>query len=436
MIQARPTRRWRLQLCLLAALVGASASPGAATLREAPEPGPVGILVGFQPSTSVTVMAEAHRVKSAQQVAVIPRINVHVVEVPAGEAAAAMLAYARSPDVLFAEANGTYQASGVWSDPEIGQQWQYDNTGQTGGTADADIDAFEAWEVTTGHPRVAIAILDTGIDQMHQDLSTKIVKNVDVSGSGWVDDMNGHGTHVAGSAAASSNNNLGVAGTCPQCVVYNVKVLDDVGFGSFEAVANGIIWAADNGADVISLSLGGVEVSRTVEAAVDYAWRQGSVVIAAAGNSGTSQPHYPAAYPNVIAVAATDHNDAHAGWSNYGAWVDVAAPGVSILSTGLNDTYSSGSGTSMAAPHVAGVAGLVWSTGRCGTDNACVRAYVEAGAEAIADSSAERAYGRVNAYRSVRSADSQPFPTIYIPLIQRSAATVQDESMRVMLTRQ
>ena len=170
----------------------------------------------------------------------------------------------------------------------------------------------------------------------------------------------------------------------------NVKVLDDTGSGYYSWIANGITWAADNGAKVINMSLGGSSASSTLKRAVNYAWGKGVVLAAAAGNSGNRSPTYPAYYPNCIAVAATDSNDLKTSWSSFGSWVDVAAPGVDILSTFPNHSYQigkalgydKGSGTSMATPHVAGLAALVWATGY-GTSNTSVRARIEGNADPI-----------------------------------------------------
>jgi thermitase len=388
---------------------------------EGPDPRlglvPGEILVKFRPGTPGQAIAALHRQHGGQVAETIPGIDVQVVRVPPGQEQARAAAYRRNPTVLFAEVNGLYQAvdfpTVTPTDPLYPQQWQYNNTGQTGGTPDADIDAPEAWAVTPGSVTVAIAILDTGIDQSHEDLQAKIKKNVNFTTSKSVDDKYGHGTHVAGSAAAVTNNATGVAGTCPQCALYNVKVLADNGAGSWDWVAKGIVWAADNGAKVINLSLGGSSASRTVEEAVNYAWNKGVVIVAAAGNAGTNALFYPAAYSNVIAVAATDQNDQKPSWSNYGAdWVDIAAPGAAILSTapdhgnriwGGGVRYGTLSGTSMASPHVAGVAGLVWASGVCGASptNTCVRSRLETGADPIAGTGTLWARGRLNAYCSV-----------------------------------
>jgi uncharacterized membrane protein len=231
------------------------------------------------------------------------------------------------------------------------------------------------------------------------------VDNRNFTTSNTTDDIYGHGTHVAGIAAANTNNGIGVAGLGYSCSIINVKVLGDDGMGYWSWVAQGIIWAADNGAQVINLSLGDSSNSSTVEDAINYAWNKGVVVVVAAGNEGNSDPFYPAYYPNCIAVAATDANDILSPWSNRGDWVDVAAPGDNILSTWGHKYYGSMSGTSMASPHVAGLAALVFTTvsdaNGDGKLNDEVRDRIEASCDDIGV--AGIGYGRINAARAVSS---------------------------------
>lgn len=382
----------------------AQTTPGEASPEEIV---PGEILVKFKPGTRGQAIADTHRRSGGQEKEVIRGIDVRVVGVPAGQEQARVAAYERNPNVQFAEVNGLIDAVGATNDPEASKQWQYNNTSQTGGKNDADIDAFEAWGHTTGKDTVPIAILDTGIDSNHKDLAGKVTKSVNFTDSSTADDKQGHGTHVAGSAAAVTNNSLGVAGTCSGCTLYNVKVLGDSGTGATSWISDGIIWAADNGAKAINMSLGSTGSSETQRLAVDYAWGKGVILAAAAGNNKTSKLFYPAAYTNVVAVAGTDHNDARYWWSNFGSWVDVAAPGQSILSTTLGGGYGTKSGTSMASPHVAGVAGLVWSTGLCpnkpdgNPDNRCVRDRIESKADKIAGTGKYWTKGRINANNSV-----------------------------------
>ena len=386
------------------------------------------VLVKFEPGATGQEIAEAHRRNGGQVEEVIPDIGVRVVDVPVGREQSSAAAYERNPNVSYAELNTIFRvAEHGTNDPRVGEQWQYNNTGQTGGKVDADIDAFEAWHVTRGSNTVAIAIVDTGIDQSHEDLNSKIVKSRNFTTSRTVDDKNGHGTHVAGSAAAITDSDavtgdeIGVAGTCPDCVLYNAKVVGNDGSGTLSWLAKGIAWSVDpnndgntdDGAEVINMSLGSSSGSRTLKAAVKNAWEKGVVLVAAAGNKGGRKPFYPAYYDDyVIAVASTDRNDVKAPSSNYGDWVDVAAPGVSILSTAPDHSsaiwgkrakvYGTLSGTSMATPHVAGVAGLVWSSTLCGTgDNTCVRNRIEGTADPIDGTGTKWVHGRVNAYDAV-----------------------------------
>jgi len=228
-----------------------------------------------------------------------------------------------------------------------------------------------AWNATTGSHGVLVAVLDTGIDYAHPDLAA----NYQSGGLNWAynnsdprDDF-GHGTHCAGIIAASINNSLGVAGLA-QVRIMAEKVLDSGGGGNWEWLAQGIIHATDQGARVISMSLGGGEDSGLVHDAVRYAYSHGVLLVAAAGNSASRVKSYPAAYDEVVAVAAIDEYDNPAAFSNWGEWIELAAPGVDIYSTmptyhvtmndyGFSQNYASMSGTSMACPHVSGVAALV-----------------------------------------------------------------------------
>lgn len=260
--------------------------------------------------------------------------------------------------------------------------------------------------MTKGSSTVRIAIWDTGIDQDHEDLKTKVIANVNFTTSRTVDDRYGRGTHVAGIAAAITDNARGIAGVGFQTSLMNVKVLSDTGSGQYSWIANGIIWAADNGAHVINMSLGGTSTSSTLQAAVQYAWSKGVVLVAAAGNENVSTPTYPAYYEECIAVAATDQNDAKASFSNYGSWVDIAAPGVNIYSTLPNHpnrigvrNYGSLSGTSMATPHVAGVAALVKARYPSLT-NADIKAKILAATDPATGFTPT--LGRINAYKAVQ----------------------------------
>jgi thermitase len=279
----------------------------------------------------------------------------------------------RSLLVSYAEPNFILRATAVPNDPLFSQLYGLNNTGQTGGTGDADIDAPEGWDASglgtfpaTGG--VKIGIVDTGIDQTHPELSGKTVNCADSIGGavfeGTCIDDSLHGTHVAGTIAAKANNATGVAGVAFNASLAICRALrGGAGVGLTSDVANCITWTHSKGAKVISMSLGGGQ-STTLQTAVANAWENGSatgsVLVAAAGNDGDSTVNYPAGYAQVVSVAATDHNDARASFSNANADVEVAAPGVDVLSTIPAGQYAELSGTSMATPHASGVAGVLW----------------------------------------------------------------------------
>jgi thermitase len=362
---------------------------------------PEQILVKFKPDVTLPEAAEIHRQLGGQVKETIPGIGVQVVKVPKGQEKAKVNAYSSNPRVAYAEPDYAVQALGTPNDPYFSLQRNM-----------AKVQAPEAWDVTAGSPDVTIAILDTGVDLDHPDLASKIVANINFSSSPTVDDVHGHGTHVAGIAAAVTNNGLGVAGLGYGATIMNIKVLGDDGQGYWSGVAQGIVWAADKGADVINMSLGGSSGSSTVESAINYAWGKGVVVVAAAGNNGSTSPCYPAYYGNCMAVAATDSLDSLAPWSNRGDWVDLAAPGVSIYSTLKDGAYGYKSGTSMASPLVGGLAALVFTVVTDSNGNGRLNDEVRTRIEATCDDIGVTGIGagRINAYRAVSGGTPTPPP--------------------------
>ncbi|BBH21261.1 hypothetical protein Back11_26060 [Paenibacillus baekrokdamisoli] len=225
------------------------------------------------------------------------------------------------------------------------------------------IETEKGWSVSKGSEKVLIAVLDTGVQMDHPDLKGKIATGTNlVSDGAPPEDDVGHGTHVSGIIAANVNNGEGVAGLSWYNKVLPVKVLDSSGAGSTYTVAEGIIWATDHGAKVINMSLGNYAQAEFLHDAVKYAYDRDVVLVAASGNDNTDRPGYPAAYPEVLAVASTDANGSRSSFSNFGDYIDVAAPGASIASTYPGSQYAALSGTSMASPHVAALAGLIRST--------------------------------------------------------------------------
>lgn len=297
--------------------------------------------------------------------------------------------YSELTEVEYAEPDYTFKASYTPNDPFFPYQY-----------GPQKVQAPDAWDVTTSNGNIKIAIVDTGIQLNHPELSIKLWPGYNfVDGNLVPNDGNGHGTHVAGIAAALTENGLGIAGMAPSASIIPVRALDNSGNGLLSNIANAITYSTNAGAKVINLSLGSTQSSITLENAVNYAWSQGVVVIAAAGNEASSTPTYPAAYQNVIAVASTDSNDQKSDFSNFGTWVDVAAPGSTILSTYIGSYYAYLSGTSMAAPHVSGLAALLAAQGKT---NLQIRNTIQSTCDVVPGTGLYWTYGRINANRAVR----------------------------------
>lgn len=362
-----------------------------------------------------------HAAAGGQVIRDIGAIPVRVVQVAPDRRDAALRIYRASPDVKAAEPDYMQAVAEVPNDPLYSQQWGLDK-----------VEAPAAWDITHGSSAVKIAILDCGIlspssawgdtngyPNGHPDVGPKVVLENDWTGSpNGFDDFCNHGTHVAGIAAASTNNGIGVAGLGRDAMLLNGKVLDDSGSGFDSWVIEGIKWAADNGAQVINMSLGSPNPCGTaLQTAVDYAWGKGVVIVAAAGNDGANMIGGPASCSHALAVAATDQGDQKPDFSDYGASVPVAAPGVNILSSNFVGQYESMSGTSMATPFVAGLAALVWTT-PFGASNQAVVDRITQTADRIAGTGSLWAYGRINARKAVSGAAVSM--QVFIPLVLRS----------------
>jgi len=335
--------------------------------------------------------------------------------------------YQKNPNVVYAEPNYIAHICVKSNDPYYSQQWAHQN-----------MQSEQAWDIETGDPNVVIAIIDTGVDWDHPDLAANIWNNTneildgnDTDGDGYIDDIrgwdfvdttlpvypgedsnvrdndpmdfHGHGTHCSGIAAAVTNNGVGIAGMCWNCKIMAVrsgyKGADGTGYLESDDTATAIVYAADNGADVISMSWGDYTNSSLIKDTIDYAYCKGVVLVGAAGNDNTKTRVYPASYDNVIAVSATNSSDTKALFSNYGSWVDVAAPGINIKSTLFDDTYASWSGTSMSTPFVAGLAGLILSKNLT-FSNEEVRNILRSTADSVI-STEYIGLGRINVYNAI-----------------------------------
>lgn len=271
------------------------------------------------------------------------------------------------------------------------------------------IDLQMAWNYTMGTHDIKIAILDSGVLASHPEFAGRLLPGYDfINNDNDAHDDYGHGTHVAGIAAAGANNQIGMVGVCPLCSIIPVKVLDQSNQGSWGGVAAGITFAVDAGADVINLSLGGNSLAPVVEEAVNYAVSKNVVVVAAAGNGRSNTPFYPAALDNVIGVAATRNDDTRWSLSNYGYFVELAAPGYAIYSTynNLQNTYNGYiymSGTSMASPHVAGLVGLILSQDPSRTLTQ-IRDVLHSSAVDLGDSGRDDyfGHGRIDAFEALK----------------------------------
>ncbi|GAB4114355.1 MAG: S8 family peptidase [Roseiflexaceae bacterium] len=321
------------------------------------------------------------------------------IQIQAGHSAVVAEQIRTLPGVAFAEPNHLRQGFLTPTDPVVRQQWALRN-----------IQAFEAWDITTGG-QITIAILDTGVSDSHPDLRGRVLDGYDFfNRDPNADDDEGHGTYTAGVAAAEGNNGEGIAGVCWSCRILPVKVLGSFGQGDDATIAEGIRWAVDQGARIISMSLGGDEDTQVLREAVQYATQRGALLIAASGNGQAdgNKPAYPAAYPEVLAVSATDGSDTITGFSTYGDFVDISAPGVGVWSTGWvdgRDTYVAANGTSAACPYVAGAAALIWTL-RPDLNADQVRQVLQRSADdrGKAGVDPEHGAGRLNLFRAVQLA--------------------------------
>ena len=392
---------WRLVLGWCLAWLCGTATAAAAWLV------PGQILVKPKPGLSEAEFAARLRVHHAFHRKTLARLNVHVLNVPAGQTEAVLAALRQDPGIEYAEPDALAQAAFVPNDPYVvsGQEWHLQR-----------VQALSAWDYTTGNPGTVIAVIDSGINAAHPDLAGRVLPGYDfLNNDTDTSDSFGHGTAVAGVVLAAGDNDQGVAGVAYGCSVLPVKVVDDSGFATYSDIAEGIRYATDQGARVINISIAGSTASSTLQDAVDYAWSHNVLVVAAAGNNANNVPQYPAACEHVVAVSATEPDDSLAYFSSYGSYVTLSAPGDNIWTTqrDLSNPYGSWRGTSFASPIVAATAALVASANPA-LANADVVGVLEATADDIGAPGYDTAYGygRVNVLRAVTTANPNLVPNV------------------------
>jgi len=351
----------------------------------------VKLVDGLSPAAQAAVIA---RHGGTEESAVVP-LRIHVVRVPAAELPAALDAYRADPQVESAEAVASRRAEWLPNDPQIGTQWALERIGWP---------ALYSTQTPTGS--ATLALLDTGVDGTHPDLAGRLIPGASFpggvpDGTDGLIDPSGHGTRLAGLIAAVADNGEGIAGVAYAGVkVMPVTVLDADGVGPDSAIVAGIVWAADHGADVILMGFSSPEPSAHLQDAIDYAWGKGAVLVAATGNDGLATPTWPAASRGVIGVSATDADDALADFSNRGAEVFLAAPGVALATTVGPDGYTAVSGTSPAAALTAGAAALLKAFDPTLTNGVLLgrlaRGAAPVGDPADPDDAAKYGYGRLS----------------------------------------
>jgi subtilisin family serine protease len=477
--------RRRTLLCAALVLVAVAAAAGGAVASQAAPvthgtsqisagswtvPGQ--LLVRFRDGTSSSSIAFAHSTVGAQVLQTFTiEPNLQLVSIPpaVGDQAAADT-YRLDPNVLYVQPNYVYRIDNTPNDPMYPNMWNLNNTGQGGGTVDADVDAPEAWDKVTGSKTVAVGDIDTGIDYTHDDLKAEAKPNpaecngvpgVDDDHNGYIDDChgidtingdsdpmddNGHGTHTAGTIGAVGNNSLGVVGINWNITIVACKSHDSSGNGTSASIIGCYQYMEAEkavGVNVIATnnSYGGCPEAcgydQATYNAIKHNMKKGILFVASAGNDNSNNdttPKYPATYflPNVVSVAATDRNDARASFSNYGLrTVMLGAPGVSVLSTYKGNTYASLSGTSMSGPHVAGTAGLLkaenpkWNWKK-------IRNRILSSTDAKPSMSGKTVTGgRLNVNNAVRC-NNQPFFGVLRPLASQAGQPIPIAAINVV----
>jgi thermitase len=405
-----PTHSRRLRLALVSALILTFVLAPSQAPASAPN-GTERLLVKFRSSATDYAADRDLARLNARQLRTVRPLGVHVVSVPGARSNDALRQLRHNPRVAYAERDLTRRPTDTTPDDPlfpIGATWG----GEWGSFL---TEAPRAWDLTVGSSQVVIADVDSGVASAHPDFAGQLVGGYNaMTGTTDTSDTYGHGTWVGGVIAATANNGVGIAGYCWRCRLMPVKVYSSSSGAYDSDIARGITWAVDHGARVVNISLAGPGTSTTLANAVAYARQHGTVVVAAAGNNSCNCPQYPAAYSSVVSVAASDQSDALYSYSNYGSWVDVAAPGQNVT-TMLTDPrtrvaygYGPVGGTSLATPVVAGIAGLLFSLNPSATGSA-VESALATGSDPVVGAN-QVANGRVNAYKALAALGGVPPP--------------------------
>ena len=346
-------------------------------------------------NANAAAVARAYNSHGVTVVKSIPQLGLDVLSVPEAAAPGIIRSLEARGLFTFVETDGLAKGAAVPNDPYFPSQWHL-----------STINGPAAWDITTGNAAVPIAMVDSGVDATHPDLSSKVIPGYSFLTSNTnTADVLGHGTATAGTAAAASNNAGGITGVAWLNPIMPLVVLDSTDYASYSNIASAITYAADHGARIINVSIGGSSASSTLQSAVTYAWNKGSVVFASAMNNSTSTPYYPAACDLVVSVSATEPTDTLSSFSNYGSWIDLSAPGNNILTTQRGGGYSTWYGTSFSSPIAAATGALALGINPALSATALVNLLQQNSDDIGAPGwDPNFGWGRINAYRTALAA--------------------------------
>lgn len=366
------------------------------------------LLIRFKDGVSKDNQDKALKEHGAKVKDEIEKIKVKVISVPEKNQEKIKEALSNNPHVEFVEDNGMAEAFAVPNDPSVGSQWHF-----------SKIAAQQGWDVSMGNSS-PITICDSGVDADHPDLVTKLLPGYNYyDNNNNTDDVQGHGTAVAGTAAAVTNNAVGVAGLAWNNPIIPVRISDPTAWATYSAMAKCVIYGVDHGSRIINISYGGTSSTSTVQSAAEYAWGKNALVFASAGNYSTNSPIYPAATPKVVGVISTDSADNKSSFSSYGTWADIAAPGSSIYTTSRGGGYGGHSGTSFSSPMTAGLGALILAVNPSLTSQGLFDVLTKSTDDLGTTGFDEKfGYGRINVSKALQLAKSYvPAPDTTAPVV-------------------